>query len=301
MSLKEFFLALQAGWQQYTESGMYIGVFFAALVFLWLVCYNKFSKDVYKGKRILFFYAVGITGLVLFPVSAFVLLKYQSSFFTYSQLFLMIPIIPVIAWGMTEFITWVGGYVPAQKDTPEVIKRKPWICEVAALVVLVAVLWMAGSLSFGNEVTAQVTNDAKIPDKVLEVLRVLETDEDIELDTDVILATDEILEYARLYNGDMKLLYGRNMWQPVLNAYTYDTYPEEWVRLHRWLNTTVHGMEWIDANITVEEAFGILENSECTVLVLKRIQFEENEIAQALAGSDFAPVAEAGDYVILKK
>lgn len=299
--MKELIEAMRAGWQQYAEGGMYIGVFFVALLFLWLVCYNKFSLNGYKEKKVLFDYTLIITILILFPVSTFVLLKYQTTFFTYSQLFLMIPIAPVMAWGLTEFFMWLREYLLARKETPGFIKRKPWICEVAMVAVLAAVLWMAGTLSFANEATDAASNGEKMPEEVLQVLQVLQSDEDIDLSTDVILATDEILEYARAYSGDMKLLYGRDMWQEELKAYTYDVYPEELVELHEWLNTTVHGMVWIDANITVDKAFEILENCECTVLVLTKGQVEEEELKRALENSSFVQVAEAQDYVILKR
>lgn len=299
--MKTLMDAMRAGWQQYAEGGMYIGIFFVAVLFLWLVCYNKFSKEDKNGKKILFFYALGITALVLFPGTVFLLLKYQTAFFTYSQLFLLIPILPVMAWAMTEFLVWVREYVPMQKGTPEWVKRKPWICEAAVVVLLAVVLCMAGSLSFANEVTKGASGSVKVPENVLQVLVALETDEDIDLSKDVIVAPDEVLEYARAYSGEFKLLYGRNMWQKELGAFTYDTYNGDLQKLHAWLNSTVYGLFGVDTEITAERALKIFKQGGGTVLVLTEKQFAEEEIKNLLTENGYGAVAEAAGYMIFKK
>lgn len=307
MNLREFMDAVYAGWLQYTQGGMYLGLFFAALLFIWLVCYDGFGKEGQEGRKNLFLYTVGITGLILFPGTAFLLLKYQTAYYTYSQLFLLVPFVPVIAWSITEFFAWLeknrkqtkGG--KGQKRIPKWLSGRTWIYEVAAAAVFVSVVWMAGTLSAANEVTNQTVNDEKIPAKVLTVLQKLESGEGISLEEDVVTAPDEILEYARAYSGDIKLLYGRNMWQKELNAYTYDVYPEELEKVHDWLNLTMYGLRWVKPDITVEDAFEILEDSACTVLILTGGQFAEEEFKQVLEKSSFTFVSETEDYVILKK
>lgn len=301
MNLKDFTEAVYAGWQQYVQGGMYFGLFFAALLFIWLVCYDGFVKEGQESKRNLFLYSVGIMGLILFPVTAFLLLKYQTAYYTYSQLFLLVPFILIIGWGMTEFFVWLEKNGKRQKKIPGWLLRRPWLCEGAAAAVLVAVVWMAGTLSAANEVTNQTENAEKIPAKILTVLQQLEREEEIFLAEDVVAAPDEILEYARAYSGDIKLLYGRNMWQKELNAYTYDVYPEELEELHDWLNLTMYGLRWVKPDITVDRAFEILENSECTVLVLTRGQLEEEEFKRVLENSSFTIVSKTDDYGILKK
>lgn len=293
--------AMRAGWQQYAGNGMYIGIFFAAMLYLWLVCYNKFSKEDKNGKKMLFFYALIIMVIVLFPGTVFLLLKYQTLFFTYSQLFLLIPMLPVTALAMTEFFVWMREHLSAHKDTPEWIKGRPWICEAAALVLLTAVLCMAGSLSAANEVTGKTGTGVKVPEHILQVYKALETDGDINLSKDVIAAPDEVLEYARSYSGEFKLLYGRNMWQKELNAYTYDTYNGDLQKLHAWINSTVYGLFGVDTEITAERALKIFKQGGGTVLVLTRLQYAEEEIKTVLEENKFEMVAEAADYLIFKK
>lgn len=299
--MKSLMDAMTAGWQQYTQGGMYIGLYFAAMLFLWLVCYDRFKKNENSGKRMLFLYAFGVTVLVLFPLSAFVLLKYQSAFFTYSQLFLLIPMLPVMAWGMTELLTWFKESFLPSKEVPGFVKKRPWLCEIVLVSVLGFILWMAGSLSAANHVTTLSSNQYKIPEKVLEVLQVLETAEEIDLEKDIVVAPDEVLEYARAYSGELKLLYGRNMWQPELNAYTYDTYNGDLQKVHYWLNSTVYGLFGVNTEISSERAFQILDNNQCTVLVLTHSQVAEEEISGLAAANGYVEIGETDVYVILKK
>ncbi|MBQ7955089.1 MAG: hypothetical protein IJ282_05015 [Lachnospiraceae bacterium] len=295
------FESMSTGWHQYADGGMYLGLFFGSMVFLWLVCRGGFTQSGHTGKKKLFLYAVGITALILCPLSAFFLLKYQTAFFTYSHLFLMIPVTLVVAWAMTELLDWAGTSWIKEKEVPEFFKKKPWAAELCMVCVLAFVLWMAGTLSFARESTGETVNGAKIPGEVLQVLETLQTDEDIDLEQDTLVATDEVLEYARAYSADFKLLYGRNMWQKELNAYTYDTYSEELESLHQWLMPTAYSMLAVNDNITAKEAVKILESSECTVLVMKQVQFEDEKVKAALEDSLFEPVAETDVYVILKK
>ena len=48
-------------------------------------------------------------------------------------------------------------------------------------------------------------------------------------------APREILEYARTRDGKISLLYGRDMWDAALHAYSYDVYSEETEALYRWM------------------------------------------------------------------
>lgn len=48
-------------------------------------------------------------------------------------------------------------------------------------------------------------------------------------------APADILEYARAEDSSVTLLYGRNMWDKWLDAYSYDTYPETYEELYEWI------------------------------------------------------------------
>ena len=50
-----------------------------------------------------------------------------------------------------------------------------------------------------------------------------------------------VLEAVRRQTGGIRLLYGRNMWEPAAAAYAYDTYPMEQQRLFDWMETIEKG------------------------------------------------------------
>lgn len=50
-----------------------------------------------------------------------------------------------------------------------------------------------------------------------------------------------VLEALRKQTGEIRLLYGRNMWEPEAAAYAYDTYPVEQQRLFDWMESINRG------------------------------------------------------------
>lgn len=109
-------------------SGQYLGLFFAALLFLWLG-----SKRVDTDKKPLFCYSIVMAVVVLCPVTAWVLLKYQTAFYTYSHLFLLIPMVLVLAWGMTEGTERALEYLPGSRREQDLQENtanyvKGWHC-----------------------------------------------------------------------------------------------------------------------------------------------------------------------------
>lgn len=86
----------------------------------------------------------------------------------------------------------------------------------------------------GQAVLAQYDRTALLIAKIGETFRACH-----ESDTDgsviCLWAPREILSYVRQYSSEIKLLYGRNMWDNALNAYSYDTYPEEYGRMYKWM------------------------------------------------------------------
>lgn len=298
--LTNLFGAMRAGYLQYAN-GMYTGVFFVAMLFLWLVCYEKFAAKTEgkktDGRKGLFLYALAMTVLVLCPVSAFFLLKYQTAFFTYSQLFLLIPMTPVMAWAFTEAVTVVLGKMPVKLSKTS--KRSAQVPEVLAVIVVAFVLFMAGNVSVASEPTAATENDKKIPAGVLEVLKEL-CDGETDLEKELILAPDEVLEYARAYSADIKLLYGRNMWQKELNAYTYDTYAPELEEVHAWLNPKEWEESVVSDNLTAKQAFDVIKLYGATVLVLTKEQFAVANVNAALTECGFSEIAGTEDYIIIE-
>lgn len=200
------------GWQQFTTGGKLPAVLLAVLLYLWL-------GGAWKRQKGLYSYTALVTLLCIFPVTAMVLMLYQTGFYDYEWLWSLVPMTVVIAWGITEFLDghWKGFSFSQWK------RGLPVTALLLAVLVLCSGLGQTGHNR--NEEQSRRRNADGVIDRVLELQ-----------DGDICLwAPREIMEYARERTGGLHLLYGRNMWEEALNAYTYDTYSQEIQELYLWI------------------------------------------------------------------
>ena len=80
------------GWYRYTDSGKYPVLFLAALVLLWFL-----SGKLVKEKRMLLVYATAVAALAVCPLTAVLLMIYQTKFYDYEWIWSAVPLLPVIA------------------------------------------------------------------------------------------------------------------------------------------------------------------------------------------------------------
>lgn len=201
------------GWQNYTDNGKLAALAMAVVVYL-------FWASKVKGPKARFVIYAGIMILVcICPVTAVVLMKYQTAFYDYQWIWSMVPVTALIALGGTVFLIeqWRPG--------------KGWrSLGYNAILTLASVLllFLCGGLGKGSVDIVQADKDRSHGEAVLEQVKQ-------QCGGDVCLwAPADILQYARL-EGDMELLYGRNMWDIALNAYSYDTYSAEEEELYQWM------------------------------------------------------------------
>lgn len=200
------------GWLQFTTGGKLPAILMAVLLYLWLGGSWKREKRLYSYTALMMF-------LCIFPVSAMVLMLYQTRFYDYEWLWSLVPMTGVIAWGITEFLD----------EHWKEFSLSRWRQGLPVTVLLLAVLVLCSGLgqtgySRNREQARRHKADGVI-DRVLELQ-----------DGDICLwAPREIMEYARERTGRLSLLYGRNMWEEALNAYTYDVYSQEFRELYLWM------------------------------------------------------------------
>ena len=161
----------------------------------------------------------------------------------------------------------------------------------------VSVIWLCSGLGESSVDVAEIQTKREHSEAVL--VQVQEIYED-----DICLwAPADILEYARL-DGKMQLLYGRNMWDVALNAYSYDTYSEEQTRLYEWME---HLDEWdIEISATeveeqVQKAFAAGAN--CILLpddFVERMPESEESLVEGLKSSENVEITRLEEYYLLK-
>lgn len=200
------------GWIRFTDGGKLAAVLLSALLFLWL-------SGRWKSRKALFSYTVLTVLLCIVPATAAVLMLYQTRFYDYEWIWSLVPMTVTAAWGITEFLDgqW-KNFSPSR-----------WRQGLPVTLLLLAVLLLCGGPGENSAARKAQAADRKRAGEV--VSQVLEGREG-----DVCLwAPREILEQARRQSGSLKLLYGRNMWEESLNAYTYDTYSREIRELYLWM------------------------------------------------------------------
>lgn len=203
-----------ADWQNYISVGKIPVLLIMALLYLILTKRNKGAVG-----RLIFYGAI-MTVLCIFPISAALLKVYQTKFYDYPWIFGLVPMTILIGFGFTCFWTDVRKEGMGNRAL-----GYNAILAVGAVVILI----LCGRL--GNAPFETSTDSADAAGVLQAVLT--NTQGDI-----CLYAPASILEQAgrtAVADRNITLLYGRNMWDVALNAYSYDTYSEELEGLYVWM------------------------------------------------------------------
>lgn len=228
------------GWYRYTDSGKYAVLFLGAVVFLWFRA-RRLEKT---GLSVLLYATVG-AALAICPVTAVILMKYQTRFYDYEWVWSGVPVTLVIAWGMTEV------YLELSRNH---FKEKKWAPAGLAAVGLL-LIWLCGSMPGSGQGSGMQDRllHSEGEQKAAAIVDIIAE----KGNTEVIClwAPRDILQYVRGISGEITLLYGRNMWEESLNAYAYDTYDEEMCGLYGWMEDLT-AAEAGTGEVTPAEVFG---------------------------------------------
>lgn len=178
-----------------------------------------------REKRLLRLSAA-LLALVLFPVSAMALMLYQTRFYSYCWIWSVMPVTLLISWGSVTVLWKQTGQ--NRRDG-----RAVWRLTAGAAVLLVLVLLtgnMGSIQTLSEEEKAQNSRAGEVAAYLKEIPGMEET---------LLWGSRPVLEAVRRQGNGIKVLYGRNMWEPAAAAHAYDTYPMEQQRLFDWA-------EWID-------------------------------------------------------
>lgn len=200
------------GWLDYLEAGKVIALF---LIALFLCPFFPLQEE---RKRDMAYYCAVMTILCIFPVSAMLLMCYQTRFYDYEWIWTLVPMTAMIACMEVLVLEWCQ-------------KKDGWKSKsVATVVTTIAILSLLCS-GLGNE-RWRVENLREERQKVKAVLHdvVRQSDESI-----CLWGPEEIITHARGLDGSIQLLYGRNLYQKHLDAYSYDVYTRDLRELYIWM------------------------------------------------------------------
>ena len=172
-----------------------------------------------------------LLALVLFPVSAAALMLYQTRFYVYHWIWSLVPVTLCIAWGGVELL-WE---LTAQKRRD----GRTGFRLAVGVTVLLALLLLTGNM--GNIRT--MTEEEKTRQEEMWQAAVY-LGELPGVEETLLWAPRSVLEAVRRQTGEIRLLYGRNMWEPEAAAYAYDSYPMEQQRLFDWMEMLGRGEDY---------------------------------------------------------
>ena len=210
--MTEFLRNAVLGWARYTSSGKLAALLFISII-VYILCGKKIGQKNYNS---LFIYTILMTILCICPLTAVFLMLYQTKFYDYEWIFSYVPITAIIAACGCGILLEIWNF----DGTKRVSAKK-----IIALVMVFFMFLLCGrmdALDIGNSSAekGRLLIQELIDDKGGKI---------------VLWAPAELMESASLYFQDVELIYGRNMWDESLNAYTYDSYDEEIVDMYRWM------------------------------------------------------------------
>lgn len=220
------------GWGNYIQQGKLVILLPVVLLYFLFL-----KKDEMKKSWI--WYTAFMTVACVCPITAAALMKYQTAFYDYVFVWSAVPTTAMIACGITSFLWYVWTGNEEKKGRA-----------IGAIALLGMVLLLCGSM--GSPGRSEDGGDAsrwmaqEEADSAFDTIMRLR--EICGQDTSLCLwAPESIVEYARVADGSMTLLYGRNMWDASLNAYAYDVYTPEVEFLYRCMR------EWEKPQVAKEE------------------------------------------------
>lgn len=269
--MRELMENARMGWLQYTSEGKFAALLLVVLLLLWFG--QKEIREKYCG---LILYTTIMTIACICPVTAIILMKYQTKFYDYQWIWNVVPVTVMIAFGVTVF--WSSMMEKYAKTHQDRWKK------IGLTFALVALICVSGSMGKTVAGTEQNVESREATAMILE--KINETGQN----TDCTLwAPKEIMEYARILNGRVHLLYGRNMWDAALNAYSYDVYSQEQVALYEWM-TRIEETGTTD-ELTVRACLDVAKELGVTHMVLpKRTEDQVLTVTEEMLETEGLPV-----------
>lgn len=280
-----------AGKGSFAENGQYLVLYLAALIFLWLLG---------EGKRKEFKWFSLVTGILLLcPVTARLLTVYQTAFFDYETVWVWLPLTALLAYGLVVAAAKMLQLLTREdrKWKAAVSGRREKIYEGLIIGTLAVLLFLSGTVSVAESVTEKVTRKDGLPEEIGEVLDLIEIPEG---ETVLLAAPDEVVTWARIYDGDMKLLYGRDMTEMELTAYLYDKYPSDIMGLHDWVHGTLPAPGLVEEAYLQEQTYVELCKAKgCDYLIFSLERANNDLLAYALENAGaYYMLAQTDKYVV---
>lgn len=201
------------GWLEFTNVGKLAALLLVSLFLLWIY-YEKTEK-----KEFLIYTTIAAACCIL-PMTAAALMLYQTRIFDYRWIWSIVPLTAMAGFGMTVFLSDI---------LQSCIQRNRMKGILTILLLLAAVLLCGGLGEKPRNTDAEEQRNRA--ERILAEVQAQMQDRELFL-----WAPQEIMQYARAYDGSIRLIYGRNMWDGTLNAYIGSGYSPEIYAMQQWMD-----------------------------------------------------------------
>lgn len=246
-------------------------LFLAGLIALWN---QKFHGGQQNGY--LFWYGTIALFIVISPLFSMLVSVFLPELTTDYMMLWILPVVPVI------LITGVNAF-PFRKTKRE---------KTLFLAAFLAIMILAGMTSYTKNQYKIIENAEYIPDSELEmILKVEEYRKQNEMETVLLWGSQDIMKYARVYSGNIYLLYGKDLWLGSMDSQMHQIYEE-------WQRTAYAYME--NAPLYMEEIANVAFTRGCDVLIFSKEVFEmyQTEFPKYLGEGKFVYDVSGKDYVL---
>lgn len=198
------------GLVQYVSSNGFFVILVSVLLFFWL----SEKKDTDKKTNRLLVYTVLMLVILICPLSAVAVMIYQTAFYDYAWAWSMVPLTIVSAYGIAVF--W-------SKES------RKWR-RIGIMVVTVLILCLIGNQGMIQRASAQDITSRRQTKEILQEIHSFDAQKEW-----VVWAPKRILQEIRRYDGQVMLVYGKDMWDEKSGSYDYEAYSQEMTDAYLWL------------------------------------------------------------------
>lgn len=212
--LMQYFERTIGGMERCFEQDKMVVLFLAVLLVLWIDSRHTLCE---KENRLLV-YSAGMTFVLLCPITAVLVLVYQSAFYDYEWAWNMVPLATVIAY---------GGVIMYDKVANRALRKKIfWWLGVVVL------LFFCGNQ---GQIKTVATQEAKTRADAQEIAEILA--EPMGDGRVILWAPKDIMQEVRRVSGEILLVYGKDMWDLKSGAFDYEAYSREFMQAYDWMET----------------------------------------------------------------
>lgn len=229
---------------------------------LFVVCLGILLYEIFLHGRLSRFvqYALGALLVVMVPVTAVILLFYQSAIYEYGFIWSLVPVTAVCAYAGVRFL-W--DMIPQMEQQG---KGK----YVAGILAVAGVLFLLGNQGRMQRVTLEEAEERSSYSQVAEQLS----------EGTILWGPRELMQWIRRRNGDVKLVYGLDMWDARAAAYDGDPYEPALISAYEWMRSLE------------EFAYQVEITTEAVVPV-------PEELVEGIVGAFDAVEAAGGNVIVL--